>query len=170
MFSLCSQDRWIEARLKRRRAAASVWQKGGLERISSKEIGVAGAVRTKGWRLSAHRLAFGIKKRMFSRRSVLGQLTFFTPRICRRICLFLVWRPARAQAEAVAGRPSRIKDTPQFCNYPTCENHNTSYIVAVVRNRRRAWRGAFGAKAKAEGEKILIWNRCNPLISPDSDE
>jgi hypothetical protein len=78
-------------------------------------------------------------------------------------CPWLDSRPG--SAEAAAGSPSQINDTPQFFRLLSCENRKSPYIVAVRRKRRRAWRQGKGAR-----RKFLIWNRCNPLISRDSDE
>src|SRR5208282_1390425 len=44
-----------------------------------------------------------------------------------------------------------------FSNSNLAKTGNLCYIVAIVRKRRRAWRGAAGDKAKGEGRKILIW-------------
>jgi hypothetical protein len=54
-------------------------------------------------------------------------------------------------AEAAAGSPSRINDTPQFFGFLSCENLNPPYIIAVARNE-----GAPGDQAKGAEKKFLF--------------
>ncbi len=56
----------------------------------------------------------------------------------------------------------------QFFDSPLAKIRTMSYVVSVVRIGGAPARCGF-AQAKDQG-KILIWNRCNPLISPESDE
>jgi hypothetical protein len=74
---------------------------------------------------------------------------------------------------AVSGgrEPTRITDTPQFFELKPCENRKAILYRRTSQKARARLAGRARAdQAKGEGRKILIWNRCNPLISPDSDE
>jgi hypothetical protein len=49
-----------------------------------------------------------------------------------------------------------------------CENRNSRYLGLIVGSNRRLAR-RLAARGRGSRE-FLIWNRCNPLKSPDSDE
>ena len=58
------------------------------------------------------------------------------------------WFDAGARARAAAARkPSRINDMRQFFRFATCQNRKTTYIVALVRKRRRGLARRLGDKA-----------------------
>ncbi len=69
-----------------------------------------------------------------------------------------------AVARAI-GRPSRI-NTAQSFRFAPCGKRKAPYIIAVVRKRGRAWRGALGDGGEGRGEKFSF----GIGVSPNSGE
>jgi hypothetical protein len=80
---------------------------------------------------------------------------FQGPRICRGNMPTLGLTPNAARPKRRPEDQAGLRTRDNLSTLPLRKSE-VAYIVAVVRKRRRAWRGALGDKARAGGEKLLF--------------
>src|SRR5271165_289955 len=68
----------------------------------------------------------------------------------------------------IAWRPGSARGRRQLSKQFLCENRKSCYLREIVGSNRAPCE-ALGGEGKDE-KRNFIWNRRNPLISPDSDE